>query len=99
MIMVFFIFVFLLILFFILLSAKYKNPYTLRYIFGKKGAGKSTLMIKWMIKDIKHNWHVYTDMPDVNIKGVHFFNTNDLAKFAPPPGSAIYLDEVTIIHR
>lgn len=79
---------------FTVLSAKYRNPYTLLYIFGKKGAGKSTLMVKWMIKDLKKGWHVYTDMPDVNIKGVHFFTTNDLAKFAPPSGSSIYLDEV-----
>lgn len=92
--MIFILFIFSIFIGFFILSSKYRNPYTLRYIFGKKGAGKSTLMIKWMIKDIKHGWHVYTDMPDVNISGVHFFKTDDLAKFVPPPGTAIYLDEV-----
>ena len=92
--MIFILLIFSVFIGFFVLSSKYRNPYTLRYIFGKKGAGKSTLMVKWMIKDIKRGWHVYTDMPDVNIKGIHFFKTDDLAKFVPPPGSAIYLDEV-----
>lgn len=79
---------------FCILSSKYKNPYTLTFIFGKKGSGKSTLMVKYMIKDLKKGWHVYTDMFDVHIPGVRLFNTLDLSKFCPEPKSSIYLDEV-----
>lgn len=79
---------------FSLYSRRFKNPHSLTFIFGKKGSGKSTLMIKMMLRDIRRGWHVYTDMPDVNITGVHYFQTKDLAKFAPPPHSSIYLDEV-----
>lgn len=79
---------------FCLYSTKYNNPFKLYFLFGKKGSGKSTLMVKWMLKDLKKGWNVYTDMSDCYIPGVRFFNTNDLAKFAPLENSSIYLDEV-----
>lgn len=75
-------------------SAKFNNPYKLIFIFGKKGSGKSTLMVKYMVKYLKRGWSVYTDMVGVNIKGVRFFNTDDLAKFVPDEHSAVFLDEV-----
>lgn len=90
----FFIFIFLFVFSFAVYSRKLNNPYTLTFIFGKKGSGKSTLMVKMMLYDIKHGWHVYTDMKDVFISGVHYFNTNDLAKFSPVEHSSVYLDEV-----
>lgn len=93
--MIYFIFIPLFICFvFAFISSRYKNPYTLTFIFGKKGSGKSTLMVKYMIRDIKNGWNVYTDMIDVHIPGVRFFNTLDLSKFCPEPKSSIYLDEV-----
>lgn len=93
MIYVFFFF-FAIILAFSLYSRKLQNNYKLYFIFGKKGSGKSTLMVKWMLRDIRHGWQVYTDMKDVNISGVNYFETKDLEKFTPPPRSAVYLDEV-----
>lgn len=89
--------VFLPILGFFLYSRKFLNPYKNIFIFGKKGSGKSCLMIHNMIKDLKHGWIVYTDVPDVNIPGVRLFNAKDLDKFSPPPKSSIYLDEVGIL--
>lgn len=86
--------IFSIIIAFCLYSKKFKNPYKLIFIFGKKGSGKSTLMTKWMVKDIRKGWTVYTDMIGLNINGVHYFKTLDLAKFVPPPNSSIYLDEV-----
>lgn len=77
-----------------LLSAHYKNPYTLTFIFGKKGSGKSTLMVKYMLKHLKKGWNVYTDMPDVHIPGVRVFSTRSLALEAPPEKSVVFLDEV-----
>ena len=55
-------------------TRKYNNPYKLCFIFGKKGAGKSTLMVHNMLKDLKRGWTVYTDIQDVNIPGS---GTND----------------------
>lgn len=90
---------FLLILFFFylifaVLSVFYRNPYRLYYIFGKKGSGKSTFMVKKMIKYLKKGWNVYTDMPDVNITGVRVINAKDLEHFTPKDNSALFLDEI-----
>lgn len=88
---------FSLIFLFTLYSRKYNNPYKLCFIFGKKGAGKSTLMVHHMLKDLKRGWTVYTDIQDVNIPGVRIIrNSKELETFVPEPGSSLYLDEVGI---
>lgn len=88
-----FLIIFLPIFCFSIYSRKFSNPYKNYMIFGAKGSGKSTLMVKWMIQDLRHGWTVYTDMPGVSIEGVRFIKTLDLAEFAPPPKSSVYLDE------
>ena len=94
---IFIFFVFLGLLSFTLVySRRYANPYKLIFIFGKKGAGKSTLMVKWMLRDLKHGWNVYTDIQDCIIPGVRIINGQDLSTFIPEPNSAVYLDEVGI---
>lgn len=77
-------------------SAKYRNPYTLTFIFGKKGAGKSCYMVREMLRLQKAGWLIYTDMPDVKIPGVRIINYKDLAVFRPEEHSALFLDEVGI---
>lgn len=77
-------------------SLKFRNPYKLTYIFGPKGSGKSTLLVKYMIRYAKKGWNIYTDMEGVNIDGVRFFPFSALELSAPPPKSAIFLDEVGI---
>lgn len=79
------------------LRKKFSSPYTLTYIFGLKGAGKSTFMAKLMLDDIKNGWTVYTNMDDVLIPGVHIMDSDALSKYAPPPGSSIYIDEAGLI--
>lgn len=95
-----FIFIFFVLLglisFTVVYSRRYANPYKLIFIFGKKGAGKSTLMVKWMLRDLKHGWNVYTDIQDCIIPGVRIINGQDLSTFIPEPNSAVYLDEVGI---
>lgn len=88
-----FLFLVLAFIIFYIWSLKFNNPYKLVFIFGKKGAGKSTLMVSDMKKDLKKGWNVYTDMQDCILEGVRIFNIDDLGKFIPPPHSAIYIDE------
>jgi uncharacterized protein YeeX (DUF496 family) len=77
-----------------LYSRRFKNPYKLIFIFGKKGAGKSTLMVHMMLKDIKRGWTVYTDMQDVCIPGVRIIESSKLLdQYTPEPGSSVYVDE------
>lgn len=77
-----------------LYSKRWNNPFTLTFIFGRKGSGKSTLMTKMMLRDIRHGWTVYTDMDGIKIPGVRLFKLSELSLSAPPPKSSVYLDEV-----
>ena len=77
-------------------ARKYANPYKLTFIFGKKGSGKSCMMIHEMLKYNKKGWNIYTDMADCNIPGVRIIDAKDLSKFAPDANSALFLDEVGI---
>lgn len=79
------------------LQSKFMSPYTLTYIFGLKGAGKSTFMLKMMLRDMKNGWQIYTNMMDVNLPGVHLFPTEELVSRVPPPYSAIYIDEAGLV--
>lgn len=72
---------------------KYRSPYVCVHVFGLKGSGKSTLFIKWMLKDLKKGWTVYTDMPGVHVPGTKMIDAKALATFRPVENSAIYLDE------
>lgn len=88
---------FVLLLFLVrLLRRKYGNPYTLCFIFGKKGAGKSCLMIREMKKHLKRGWSVYTDMEDCRLEGVRIIDGDDLKTFVPDNNSFLCLDEVGI---
>lgn len=78
------------------LSRKYANPYTLTFVFGKKGAGKTCYMVRQMHKHLSAGWNVYCDMPDVRIPGVRIITLDQLTTFRPEPHSLLCLDEVGI---
>lgn len=90
--------IFALSLFFLFayLNAKYRNPYKLIFVFGKKGAGKSCYMVRQMLKYLRRGWNVYTDMADIRIPGVRIIQLQDLSVFRPEPHSLVCLDEVGI---
>lgn len=78
---------------FVFLSSKYRNPFKLIFIFGKKGSGKSCLMVKKLLEYKRKGWTCYTDMP-VKINGVRIINASDLKDHWPDEKSALFLDEV-----
>ena len=81
---------------FFVLSYRFRNPYRLYYVFGKKGSGKSLFMVKFILMYLKKGWKVYSDIPDLNIDGVNIINVKDLDTFRPDYHSALFLDEVGI---
>lgn len=91
----FFIFLFFFSIY-IVLAYRYRNIYKLNYFFGKKGAGKSLLMVNYMLKYMRKGWTVYSDIPALNIKGVRQINVKDLDNFVPTENSVLFLDEVGI---
>lgn len=78
---------------FVIYAKKFNNPYKLIFIFGKKGSGKSCLLVHELLKYQKKGYTVYTDMP-VNIPNVRLIDAEDLKKFKPVENSALFLDEV-----
>ena len=79
---------------FCVLAYKYRNIYKLNYFFGKKGAGKSLLMVSYMLKYIKKGYAIYSDIPSLNLNGVRQISASDLDKFVPTQNSVLFLDEV-----
>ena len=47
-----------LLLIFMLVTRKWMNPYKLYLVFGKKGSGKSTYLVKLACKYLKKGWYV-----------------------------------------
>lgn len=78
----------------IYLFMKYKNPYKLIMVFGKKGSGKTTFLTKTAIKYIKQGRPVYST---VYVPGAHLFDVNMIGIMGFPRNSVIFIDEVGMI--
>lgn len=80
-----------------LLTRQYINPYRLYLVFGKKGSGKSTYLVKLARKYMKKGWIIYTNMDELYIPGVRHFDIQHLGDFVPEAHSVLLLDEVGMI--
>lgn len=78
-------------------TRKYLNPYKLYLVFGKKGSGKSTYLVKLARQHLKRGWIVYTNMDELCMPGVRHFNIQHLGDFVPESRSLLLLDEVGMI--
>lgn len=79
------------------LTRRYRNRWKLYMIFGKKGSGKSTYLIKTAIKYIRNGYAVYSNMPDMMIDGVRVIDIQQLGDFIPDKDSLLLVDEVGTI--
>ena len=79
------------------LTRRYINPYRLYLVFGKKGSGKSTYLVKLAFRYIKKGWIVYTNMTDLNIPGARIIDIDHLGDFVPCTDSVLLLDEVGMV--
>ena len=77
---------------------KYKNPYKLFMVFGKKGSGKSSYLIRKAIEYQKRGYIVYTNMQDCCLDGVRIINPDQLGDFVPVADSCLLLDEVGMLY-
>ena len=62
---------------------RYRNPYKLVMVFGKKGSGKTTLLTKLALQSLKRGYEVYST---VDVPGCHTFDVNLVGKYVFPPG-------------
>lgn len=79
------------------LTRKYLNPYKLFIIFGKKGSGKTTYLVKIAYKHLKRGWRVYTNMSEVTMPGVRHIDIQHIGDFVPEANSVLLVDEVSMI--
>ena len=96
--MILFLFIFfpvILVFSFSFLTRKYVNPYRLTFVFGKKGSGKSTLMTKIAVKNLKAKKLVFSN--DKTMSGTIYFNPVEIGKKNFPPESVVLIDEVSLI--
>ena len=78
----------------IVLFFKYKNPYKLIMVFGKKGSGKTTFLVKTAYQYIRKGRPVYST---VYVPGAHLFNVNNIGSMGFPSNAVIFIDEVGMI--
>lgn len=76
------------------LTRKYVNPYKLTMIFGKKGAGKSTLMVRLAYQYLSSGWDVYCTE---RLDGCYFIDYNDIGFKNIPPRSVLLIDEAGMV--
>ena len=76
------------------LSKKYRNPYKLIMIFGKKGSGKSTTLTKLALKHLKKGWTVYSTEP---VPGTYQIDPEQIGFVQFKPHSVILIDEVGMV--
>lgn len=79
-------------------NKKYKNPYKLYMVFGKKGSGKSSYLAKLALKYSRKKYIIYTNMIDLNIPSVRYIDPKEIGKFVPEPHSVLLLDEVGMLY-
>lgn len=87
-------FVYFTFLFLIVYGSRYRNPYRLYMVFGKKGSGKTTLITKLSLKHIKKGWKVYSTVP---VPGTYLFDAQDIGKITFDQNSVLFLDEGGIL--
>lgn len=78
----------------LLYSRKFSNPYKLYMIFGKKGCGKTTYMVKLSYRYLKRGWQVYTTD---YFPGTIHFEPEDFGYIKFHEDSVVLMDEVGII--
>lgn len=76
------------------MAVKFRNPYKLIMVFGKKGSGKTTFLTKKAIQYMRAGREVYST---VYVPGAHIIDVDHIGCFTPPPGSVLFIDEVGMI--
>lgn len=76
------------------LTRKYVNPYKLYMVVGKKGSGKTTMLVRLAYQHLRAGWSVYSTE---NIPGTFKIEYSDIGKFNIPSGSLLLVDEVGMV--
>ena len=78
-------------------TLKFRNPYTLTLIYGKKGCGKSTIAQKIIWKHWKKGWNVYCNLGDSRMKYCQEIDASKLWEQKIMEHSLVVIDEVNLL--
>lgn len=76
------------------MARRYRNPYKLVMVFGKKGSGKTTFLTKTAVQYMRRGRRVYST---VYVPGAELFDVQQIGKYTFPPESVVFIDEVGMI--
>lgn len=82
------------IVFCVIMARRFRNPYKLIMVFGKKGSGKTTFLTKTAVQYIRQGKQVYST---VYVPGAYLFDVQMIGSMQFPPESVIFIDEVGMI--
>lgn len=85
---------FSLVAFCVVMAIKFRNPYKLTMVFGKKGSGKTTFLVKQAVFHMRRGQTVYST---VCIPGAHLFDVQLIGNYTFPSESVVFIDEVGMI--
>lgn len=77
-------------------TMKFNNPFKLIFLFGKKGSGKTTMLVKYMDYYHKQGYNIYTNMTEVKFPYAVQIDVQQLGDYVAMPKSCVCLDEVGI---
>lgn len=83
-----------LVVFCAIMAYKFRNPYKLTMVFGKKGSGKTTFLVKKAVQYMRAGKTVYST---VYIPGAYLFDVNLVGNCTFPRESVVFIDEVGMI--
>lgn len=75
-------------------TRKYINPYKLYMVVGKKGSGKTTMLVRLAYEHIRKGWTVYSTE---KLPGCYHIDYRDIGVYNIPAGSVLLVDEVGMI--
>lgn len=80
-----------------LYTIKFRNPYTLTLIYGKKGCGKSTIAQKIIWQHWRKGWNVYCNIGDSRMKYCEEIDASRLWEQQIKEHSLVVIDEVNLL--
>lgn len=78
-------------------TIKFRNPYTLTLIYGKKGCGKSTIAQKIIWQHWRRGWNVYCNIGDSRMKYCEEIDASRLWEQQIKEHSLVVIDEVNLL--
>lgn len=78
--------------------AHWNSAFELRFYLGHKGSGKSTCLVKEMMRYHKKGYRIYTNIESISFPWANIIKIEDLGDYVARPKSYVALDEVGIYY-